>query len=62
MGKALIIDPDWLSYFNITFDDCNIRKTLKEKREVENKRLTDYEAFDLMHKYDGTFTKCERKL
>lgn len=45
------IHPKFTKYF--------LRKEVFKK---PNKELKDYEAFDLMHKYDGTFTKSESGL
>jgi hypothetical protein len=38
-------------------------ETRHEQEEwYKEQELEDYEAFDLMHKYDGTFTKSESGL
>lgn len=37
---------------------CPVVEYLREKREKE----LEYEKIDLMHTYDGTNTKCPRKL
>ena len=62
MEQVLKIDPNWTSYFDVTFNDCHIIKALRERDKAIKKELKDYEAFDLMHKYDGTFTKSESGL
>jgi len=50
---------DFLNYPLPEFKDEYILKFL---RKLNKKELTDYEAFDLMHKYDGTFAKSESGL
>ena len=39
------------------YGKCNIKKTLRD-RDIRS----DYEAYDFMHKSDGTFNKCKRSL
>lgn len=59
-GEWLEFKPeDFLNNQLPKFKDAHILKFL---RKLKKQEIKDYEAFDLMHKYDGTFSKSDSGL
>lgn len=53
------IDENWLEDIKkVEFKDAHILQFIRRTKNKEE--ITDYEAYDLMHKHDGTFTKSDR--
>lgn len=58
MSKGYLkVESNWMDILDtVEFHDKYVRVFLNNnKQEIE-----DYEAFDDMHEFDGTFTKSER--